>query len=522
MRTLSRASAGLLSVAATLTFGVVPLLSRDDTSSEVACSELSAMSWGGFAIDEAEARPAEGTTPAHCVVRGTIDTEIRFELLLPTPEAWNGRFVAGGGGGFVGSVQNQAMSYSVPAPSPLTQGFATVGTDTGHSGTGLDASWAFEREDREINFGHRAVHVTVEAAKAIIRVHYGRDIEYSYFLGCSRGGGQAMMSSQRYPDDFDGIVAAAPAYDWPSLGAHFLQIQQAMYPDPSDLSAPVVGSETSQLLEEAILDACDAFDGVTDGFLNDPRACQFKPEDLPRCASGNAEEGCVTDQQLAAIQTVYRGLLIDGEQVYPGYPFGGESDQQGWGAWITGGLDAFGPGSPSLHFAFGTQMYKYLVFDDHEWDYSSYDFSNWRTETERAAGILNATESDLTPFKVGGGKLILWNGWSDPAISALGTIEYFEEVQAEHEDADSFSRLFLLPGVLHCNGGPGPDQVDWLGTIQGWVEYGEAPDQVTATKTDADGNIEMRRPVCAYPAVAEYDGSGDPTREESFACVGPG
>ncbi len=515
-----RASAGLLSVSVLL-LGAAPFLSRDQALPEVGCAGLATTSWGGFTIDEVEEKPAGAGNPAHCVVRGTIDTEIHFELLLPSPETWNGRFVAGGGGGFVGSVQNQALAYNGPAASPLEQGFATVGTDTGHSGGGIDASWAFERDDREINFGHRAIHVTAEAAKTIIRIHYGRDIEYSYFLGCSRGGGQGMMSSQRYPDDFDGIVAAAPAYNWTALGAHLLQTQQAMYPDPNDLAAPIVGPETAGLLEAAILEACDDLDGLADGILGDPRECHFRLEDLPRCSAADSGGTCVTDAQLSAIQTVYRGARVGGEQVYPGYPFGGESAPQGWGSWITGGGDAFGPGTPSLHYAFGTQMYKYLIYDDPDWDYSSYDFSNWQTETERAAGILNATDADLTAFQVGGGKLILWNGWSDPAISALGTIQYYEEVQAEHEDADSFTRLFLLPGVLHCSGGPGPDQADWLSAIQGWVEYGEAPDQVTASKRDAEGNVEIERPVCAYPATAVYDGSGDPNREESFACVAP-
>lgn len=479
----------------------------------VACADLGAVRWGGFRVDAAEELAADADAPARCVVRGTIDAEIHFELILPRPEAFNGRFVMGGGGGFVGSVQNQALQF---APYLLDQGYATVGTDTGHRGGSLDASWALDRPDREINFGHRAVHLTVDAAKTIIRLHYGRDIEYSYWLGCSRGGGQGMMESQRFPDDFDGIVAGAPAYDWTGLGALLVQTQRAIYPDPHDLSVPAVTAEVRELLGSAILAACDALDGVADGLLADPRDCRFHPDELPRCRSSDAT-ACLTGAQLEAIRTVYRGAQIGGEVVYPGYPLGGERDAGAWDSWIAGGADAFGAGTPSLHFAFGTQMFKYLVYDDPSWDYASYDFRRWAEDTRHAARILNATDTDLEPFRVAGGKLILWNGWSDAAITALGTIRYWEGVHALDADAASFARLFLLPGVGHCVGGSGPDRVDWLAAIQAWVEEGRAPDRLIATKLGEGGDIDMRRPLCVYPARAIYTG-GDAKREESFDC----
>lgn len=488
--------------------------------SSVPCSELASASWSEFVVEAAEERPASDGDPAHCAVRGTIDTEIRFELLLPLPDAWNGRFVMGGGGGFVGSVENQVLQFQLAGQgSVLAQGYATAGTDTGHQGSPIDASWALDRPDREINFGHRAVHLTAETAKTIIRIHYGRDIDFSYFLGCSRGGGQGMMESQRFPDDFDGIVSGAPAYDWPGIGAHFIQTQQAIY--PNDLSTPVVTPELRELVASSVLEACDDLDGVADGLLGDPRDCGFRPQDLPVCTEIAGGEECVTAAQLHALQVVYGGAKVDGEVVHPGFPFGGETDAGGWSQWITGGANQFGPDTPSLHYAFGTQMYKYIIFDDPDWDYSSYDFSDWATETRAAAEILNATETDLTPFKVAGGKLILWNGWSDPAISALGTIEYYEAVERDDPDADSYARLFLMPGVLHCTGGPGPDAVDWLAAIRRWVEEDEAPDRLTATKLGSDEAVELQRPVCAYPAEAVYDGSGDPDAESSFECVAP-
>ena len=480
---------------------------------QVACSDLTSMAWGGFSVDLAEARAAIDGTPAHCFVQGTIDTEINFELLLPLPVAWNGRFVMRGGGGYVGSIGGGV--------EPLGRGSATVGTDTGHQGAATDASWALDRVDRKVNYGFRAVHLTAQTAKTIIRLHYGRDIDYSYFTGCSNGGRQGMMESQRFPDDFDGIVSGAPGFDWAgfsTLGAH---IQQTMYPDSNELTEPAVTADARQLLAGAIREACDELDGVSDGILNDPRECGFQPESLPLCASAEGGDGCLTAAQLRAIQSVYAGLLIDGEQVHPGFPFGGEVEVGAWERWITGGEDASGPNTPSLLYAFGTQFYKYLVFDNPDWDYASYDFSNWLRDSEEASGLVNATNANLTPFEVAGGKLLLWHGWSDAAITPLGTIRYYEAVQEQHTDAASLVRLFLLPAVGHCGGGSGPSEVEWLETIQRWVEDGQAPDQVLATKRSPEGEVEMRRTLCAYPARSVYDGSGDPRREESFSCATP-
>ncbi|WP_420633042.1 tannase/feruloyl esterase family alpha/beta hydrolase [Candidatus Palauibacter sp.] len=500
------------SFAAVLTLAAFTPAPAADLVPALTCDQLTAMSWSGLVLDEVSEVAPAANDPAHCRVLGTIDDEIHFELLLPLAEDWNGRFLMGGGGGYVGSVQNQALQFAGPR-SVLSRGFATVGTDTGHEGSGIDASWALNRPDREVNFGHRAVHVTAEAAKTIIRLYYGRDIDYSYFLGCSRGGGQGMMSSQRYPDDFDGIVSGAPAYDWTGLGAFFLQTQQALYPDPTDLSTPVITDEAAQTLEAAILGACDGNDGIEDGFMTDPLGCDIDILSIPG----------LTAEQRRAAEVIYGGAYAGDRHIYPGFPFGGETDAGGWKQWITGGGDGIGPDIPNLHYAFGTQMHKYIIYDAPEFDYSTYDFDNyyaWEEQTRGAGKILNATDTDLSGFKTAGGKLILWNGWSDPAIPASGTLRYYEGVAAGDEDADDYVRMFMLPGVLHCAGGPGPDFVEWIGAIQEWVEEDEAPERLVATKVN-QGQVEMQRPVCAWPAQAVYDGSGDPKREDSFECVAP-
>ncbi len=478
------------------------------------CADL--VQWQGEGVRILTAEQAPEADTAHCKVTGVADDTINFELLLP--DEWNSKFLMGGGGGFVGSVQNQALGMSVGGAAVLAAGFATVGTDTGHSAGGTDASWALDDPVAEENFAHRAVHRTADVSKAILTDYYGAAASRSYFAGCSRGGGQAMISAQRYPDDFDGILALAPAMDWTGIGAGMIQTQQAIYPDPNDLSAPLITGDNRALLGRELLAACDADDGVEDGVIDDPRRCAFRPDELPRCAAGAPAPDCVTESQLGAIQAIYDGPTVAGERVFRGFPYGGENDPGGWNVWITGRENAMGPGTPSLHFAFGTQMYKYLVFDDPDFDYSSYDFANWQADTAVAAELLNSTDPDIGAFRDRGGKLIVAHGWSDPALTALASVDYYEAAEAIDAGLRNHFRLFMMPGVLHCAGGPGPDNVDWITPLVDWVENDVAPERLLATKVNPDGTAVRSRPLCPYPQVAIYDGTGDPDDAASFAC----
>lgn len=482
------------------------------------CAALATMELIDFDIVSARPVPAEDGRPAHCRVDGRIDTEINFELLLP--DDWNGRFMMGGGGGYVGAVQNSALGYGA-GPGALERGYATVGTDTGHMGTAIEAGWALKDHERQVNFGHRAVHVTAEAARSIIRHYYDRAEEYSYFVGCSRGGGQGMMESQRYPDDFDGIVAGAPAYHWTAFTAGFVQNQQAVFPDASDLSTPVVTADNRALLAASILEACDGDDGVRDGVLRDPRTCGFTPDALPRCQGERTGPECVTTDQRAAMQVIYAGPTSDGEPIFHGFPLGGENDPGGWDTWIVGTGNGQSRGVPNLHFGFGTELYRYFVFDDPDWDYTSYDFSTWAQDVAQTAEVLDATDADLGRFRDGGGKIIFWTGWSDPALTALGTIDYYERVAAGDATVRDYARLFMLPGVLHCGGGPGPDSVDWLTAIEDWVERATPPGRLLAAKLGETGAPVLTRPVCPYPEVAVYEGTGTTDDEASFRCATP-
>ena len=489
-------------------------------SSSPACADLSGLELMDVRIGAAEAVAAADGVPAHCRVTGVIETEINFELLLPEAGDWNGRFLMGGGGGFVGSVQNQARNLFAYGGGPLERGYATVGTDTGHTGGGIDASWALDHPERQENFGHRAVHLTAQAAKSIIGRYYDQGPDYSYFVGCSRGGGQAMMASQRYPEDFDGIVSAAPAYDWTGIAAGFVQNQQAIYPD-GDVDTPVLTPATLELLGTSILAACDADDGVEDGMMTDPRRCGFRTADLPRCEGDRPADGCVTSAQLAAIDRVYEGPTANGESIHLGFNYGGENDQGGWDSWVVASPFRAAQGVPNAQFGFGTQLFKYFVFGDPDWDYTGYDFANWREEVAPTAAILDAVDPDLGAFRDHGGKIIYWTGWSDLALTPLGTIDYFEALAAGDAAARDYARLYMLPGVLHCAGGPGPDRVDWVEAIRAWVEDDQAPERLVASKLAADGSATMTRPVCPYPQVAVYDGTGDSNDEASFACAAP-
>ena len=439
------------------------------------------------------------TEQTHVRVTGVIGAAIRFELLLP--DTWNGRFVMGGGGGFVGSVQNGARNS-------VEHGYATVGTDAGHEWQpALSGEWAHNNLEARVNFGHLAVHRTAAVAKALIRAYYGTDAAYSYFAGCSRGGGQAMMEAQRYPKDFDGIVAGAPAFDWTGMAALSVTICKTLYPDPAHLDKTFLDKQALEKLQQSILDQCDARDGLRDGVVQDPPTAGFDLSKVPG----------LTDEQRKAIAVIYGGAHDDKGLIYPGYTPGAECDPNQWQAWIVGSAPQhIAPvRAPDLMFAFGTQIFKYLIFNNPDWDYSAYDFSQFETDTELAASYLNATNANLDSFKARHGKLILWHGWADPALPAQATVNYYQRLQAHDPQAAESCRLFMVPGCQQCGGGPGASDVDWVAIISDWVEHGKAPDKIIASKRQHKA-VAFTRPLYPYPQTAVYKGSGDPNSADSF------
>jgi feruloyl esterase len=290
---------------------------------------------------------------AYVEVKGVIGGHIRFELLLP--DAWNGRFVMGGGGGFVGTVQNAARDS-------VNKGYATVGTDTGHqSEPGYLANWALDNLEAKVNFGYLAIHRTAEVARALIRSYYRTDAAHCYFVGCSRGGGQAMMEAQRYPQDFDGIVAGAPAFNWTGIAATMVTIAKALYPSPEHLDSTVLTKEALQKLQAGIIEQCDAQDGLKDGIIQDPASAHFDLSKVPD----------LTEEQRKAIETIYQGARNDKGAIYPGFAPVAECVPSQWIAWLTGPAPGFAKDHvPDLTFAFGTQIFKYLIFNQPDWDYA--------------------------------------------------------------------------------------------------------------------------------------------------------
>lgn len=470
---------------------------------------------------------AEVSAPApHCKVSGVIGGKINFELLLP--ENWNGKFVMGGGGGFVGSVMNTSL-----IDGSLQLGYATVGTDTGHQGHPADASWALNDLEALVNFGHLAVHRTAVTAKALTKAFYEKPIERSYFTGCSRGGGQAIMSALRYPEDFDAVAAGAYAVDWTGIAVQATQINQAMYPDPNNIDKAVIGPESQALVESSYLAACDGLDGLEDGILNDPRQCEFDVASL-QC-QGDRTEDCLSATEVAAFMAVYDGPKdSDGNSMYYGFPFGGETAEGGWSRWLTGGMkyqdddgsfqEGVGSGgfeepvSPSAFFSFGNGIMQNFVYHDPNWTYENFDFGTYAQDSAAAAETLNATNPDLSAYRARGGKMLLYSGWSDNAQSGLAMVGYYEDVLAHDPSAADDIRLFMMPGVEHCFGGPGSSWVNFLVEIDKWAETGEAPDHITALWLDDSAKPAGGRPVCAYPSVAQYDGRGDPRDPASFNC----
>jgi hypothetical protein len=485
---------------------------------------------GSFTLPKADTAPPGGPTfeklPAFCQVAGVIkpsnDSDIRFEVWMPA-SGWNGRFQGIGNGGFAGSID-----YSEGLANAIANGYAAASTDTGHTQNGINAQWALDHPEKVADFGYRAIHATTENGKAIVRAFYGEAPKYSYFNSCSNGGRQALMEAQRFPADYDGIVAGAPANDWTHLFATFIWNAQALS-EPGGYIPPA----KFNAIETAALAACDTLDGVQDGVIDDPRKCHFDPSKLV-CLGDDDSPSCLTAPQVNTLKRIYSGPKDSkGEQLFPGFPPGGATGLLGWTGWITG----MSP-DKSAQFAFGTQFFANMVFDNAAWDYHSFNFDkDLKLADGKAGKALNATDPNLKPFLDRKGKLILYHGWSDAAIPAPSTIRYYDNVAAKmgSRQTDSFVRLFLAPGMQHCGGGPGPNSFgqvpgaqhdpehDIGKAMEHWVEDGVAPERIIATKYKYDLNpasgVVRTRPLCAYPLAARYQGTGSKDDAANFACT---
>ena len=502
----------------------------------VTCESLRDLKLQDTAITSAEvvpagAMPAVGgpDSPAFCRVAAGIkpakDSDIQIEVWMPLA-GWNGKYQGQGNGGFAGEISYPEMMVAV------LQGYATAGTNTGHTGTPVEAAWSRGHPEKVIDFGYRGIHEMTVKAKAIIKAFYGGSPHKSYFAACSDGGREALMEAQRFPEDYDGILAGAPAYFWTHLLTAAVWDMKATLQDPASYIPP----EKIPAISAGVLAACDAQDGVVDGVVNDPSSCHFDPAAL-LCKSGDSAS-CLTALQVGALQKIYAGPHnAKGEQIFPGFVPGGEDGLEGWKLWITGRA-----AGKSLQVAFGNGFFANMVYADPAWDFRSFDFDGGVTLADQTnAEALNATNPDLKRFQDHGGKLILYHGWSDPAISPLTTIDYYNSVVRKlgARDAQAFTRLYMAPGMQHCNGGPGANSFGQQGNpkpadashnvysaLELWVEKGVAPEKIIATKYQAVApgvgfRIKMTRPLCPYPEVAKYKGAGDSNDAANFVCAQP-
>jgi hypothetical protein len=460
--------------------------------------------------------------PAFCRVQGVIqpssNSHIEFEVWLPI-SGWNGKYFGVGNGGMGGSIIYNAQGSNIPGlREALIAGYAVSSTDTGHEGTVNDSKWALGHPERIVDYGYRAVHETAEKSKVIIRGFYGDGPKRAYFDSCSNGGREALMEAQRYPADYDGIIAGAPSAFFTHIGVLFDWNILATI-DPNSY----IPARKLPAIEAAALAACDERDGVKDGVVDDPTRCNFSPTAL--LCQGAESDSCLTQPQIAALQKIYAGPRNSrGDQIYPGFLPGGES---GWAAWITGS-------APGKSFEFATSVEggadAYLVHQDPAYDFRTFDIDrDVKVNDETMGRVLNATDPDLQAFKKRGGKLLLYHGWNDPALAPMGTVNYYHSILAKmgSKSAADFVRLYMAPGVRHCGNGPGPNLFGepMMAALTHWVEDRVAPGTIIASKYKTDGvptsGVVRTRPLCPYPQVARYKGTGSTDEAANFACKAP-
>ena len=489
-----------------------------DLAAQVDCSvaSLQAKAPKGTTITAASVVPAADKVASYCRVDGHVavpGNEVNFRLGLPTA-GWNGKFYFSGVGGLGGRIGSLDKG--------LARGYASASTDTGHSAD--DPTWGSNRA-KEIDYGHRGTHVTAVASKALAAAFYAQPVQHAYFEGCSNGGRQAFMEVQRYPEDFDGIIGGHPATGTPMQAGRAIVYQHMLKAPENFLTA-----EKIEVLSKATLAACDDKDGLKDGLITDPRACAFNVDSLA-CKAGDGPD-CLTPGQVTTVKKVYGGVKMkDGKTFAYGFPVGHEGGPTGWRAWISGvnppvkqedGSLAYGAERQPSGFGLMEPNFRFLALDNDDPKYSwrvldiDRDLPRLKTMTE----ILSPLDPDLRPYQKHGGKLIAYHGWSDPGISAAGTVAYFDQMTkmvGGQKAADEFARLFMVPGMHHCGGGFGPNTFDMLPALEAWVEKGVAPKEIIASRI-TDGKIERTRPLCPHPQVATYRGQGDINDAGSFEC----
>lgn len=440
----------------------------------------------------------------------TSDSHIRFEVWLPPAEKWNGLYLGEGNPGFVGAISYGGMVREVE------EGYATASTDTGHSdkeATGALPPWAEGHPQRVADWGYRALHETTVAAKQILKAYYGRPQKLSFFSSCHEGGNQALTEAQKFPTDFDGIAAGDPAYDITHLQA--VSVYLSWVALRHGVKAPeYVPPSKFPVIHRAVLDQCDALDGVRDGIIEDPQLCHFDPATI-QCPGKEDNPSCLTPAQVQTVRQVYAGARFgDGQVIYPGLEPGSELDWH----WMLSGPDPM---------AINKDFFANLVIGNPDWDWRTFNLDrDTRIADNNIGAMVNFTNPNLRPFEEHGGKIIMYQSWQEAAIPPMGLVNYYQSVVKKMGGLDktqNFARLFVLPDAGMCSGfSVGSYRGAWnaLDVIEKWRETGVAPDEVISEHR-VNGAVDRTRPACPYPQAAIYNGKGDPYDASSFTCGNP-
>lgn len=431
-------------------------------------------------------------------------SEVKVEVWLP--QEWNGKLLGTGGSGFSGGFGAGMITMRIP----LGKGYATMASDAGHEGTS-SAKFTHDSRQQYIDYAYQANHVAAEFGKSLVASYYGSPAKRAYFQGCSNGGRDALMEAKRFPEDYDGIIAGAPAAGWSRLMTFFGWTKQA-----AD-SAPQMKGKL-KLIRDAVMAQCDALDGVKDGLIENPANCPFDPASL-QCKGGDGAD-CLNTEEVFALRKLYGGpRLKDGTKVYAGLPVGGEALKGNWDDLLFGDKG---------HRLFAEESFRWMVLGDPTWEVSRFDIDRDYPKARDSMGsVMDSDDPNLTAFAGRGGKLMLYHGWSDVMIPAGATIDYHADLRkALGPKADEQVRLFMVPGLMHCGAGNGPTDFDLLDQMDRWVESGVAPERITATQYEPmavfgpapNAKVVRTRPLCAWPKVAHYNGSGSTDNEASFSC----
>ena len=470
------------------------------------CFDLYQLTDYRHAVEPGIVVDATDTLPRHCAVRGVINRAIQFEVRLPLTD-WNGRFLMLGTGGSSGYIADTTFG--------LGSGFAVASTDTGHQGVGLEYA---RHPEAALDYAFRGVHLATLTSKAIVRRFYATDISHAYYGGCSNGGRQGLIEATRFPDDYDGVVAVAPAFSPVSDGLPWnLMASRAQAAGP-------LTADHIRLLDDASRKACDALDGVEDGIINDPRVCtleHYDPADL-LCAEGQDAATCLNAAQLDTVRQHYRGVVdAGGNVISPGIVPGAET-AGGWTMWSLPGFTNPETGEPleqSISEMSVEHRLRDWVYHNPAYDPAAFDLAVNRGDLNRASAVLDVNTADLRRFREQGGKLLLVQGWSDYPVRPGRIIDYLARLEAANGGAArtrEFARLFMIPGMGHCGGGPGAHVFDYVSPLVAWVEDGDAPDELVGGRPDG----AFTRRHCAFPATAVYRG-GDENDAASYACRVP-